>query len=286
MQTQARMETLTLQEVLTNSELIADLRTDDGYKITEVTTRFGDVGTRSRSNWVRDLLQTFSSEILNRISQRLTLTTAWSAYIAAVILYGDVLAPEAWDVTQFRVPGWPHELVGGFLSILVVFRTDQAYGRFWEARQHWAACSADCKSMTRLALANLPPQLSQEFVALLAVFPTALKQHLRGYVNKAELAAIYHLYIPPPGAGEAAAAGPGDAKAAAGRDGYIDMVVTSKNMPMTVTLCLSKLAAPLRDKPSARVHMWMAQRRVGGGGKEGRREGRREGGGRGGGREG
>ncbi len=246
MQTQARAETLTLQEVLTKSELIADLRTDDGYKINEVTTRFGDVGTRSRSNWVRDLLQTFSSGILNRIAQRLTITTAWSAYIAAVILYGDVLAPEAWDVTQFRVPGWPHELVGGFLSILVVFRTDQAYGRFWEARQHWAACSADCKSMSRLALANLPPQLSQEFVALLAVFPTALKQHLRGYVNKAELAAIYHLYLPPQPGGEVPAAGPGN-------DGYIDMVVTSKNMPMTVTLCLSKLAAPLRDKPSARV---------------------------------
>jgi hypothetical protein len=30
---------------------------------------------------------------------------------------------------QFAVPGWPHELVGGFLSILLVFRTDQAYDR-------------------------------------------------------------------------------------------------------------------------------------------------------------
>jgi hypothetical protein len=30
-------------------------------------------------------------------------------------------------VLQFTVPGWPHELVGGFLSILLVFRTDQVW---------------------------------------------------------------------------------------------------------------------------------------------------------------
>ena len=93
-----------LQDVLERANLITELRTDDGFVVTEVTTRFGDLGTRSRSNWVRALLQTFSSQVLARISQRLTITVAWSAYIAAVVLYGSELAPEAWEVAQFRVP--------------------------------------------------------------------------------------------------------------------------------------------------------------------------------------
>jgi len=40
----------------------------------------------------------------------LTHSYVWHDSSTAIILYGDVLAPESWDVTQFRVPGWPHEL--------------------------------------------------------------------------------------------------------------------------------------------------------------------------------
>jgi hypothetical protein len=263
MQTQmgTTMQTIALSEALEDVKLFSELRTDDGFLVTEVTTRFGDLGVPSRSNWVRDLLTTFSSSVLSRISQRLTLTTAWSAYIAAVILYGDQIAPEAWDVTQFRVPGWPHELVGGFLSILVVFRTDQAYGRFWEARRHWASCSATCKSISRLVLANLPAPLAQEFIALLAIFPTALRQHLRGEVNKRELSSIYNLYLPQgaplthrPQVGvgirpKGALFGQEEEAREVTEDktgSHLEVVLSSKNMPMTIVLYLSCLAAPLR----------------------------------------
>ena len=239
---QAQLETKSFRSWLEKAKLVTDLRTDDGYLVAEVTTRFGDVGTRSRSNWVRSLLQMFSSQILSRISSRLVLTSAWSAYISAVYLYGSQLADDVWEVTRFDVPGWPFELVGGFLSILVVFRTDQAYGRFWEARQHWASCSAACKSVARLALANLPPKLALEFIALVAIFPTALRQHLRGQVNKEEMEAIFNLYCD-------------TREAKAGADGFtsLDVIARSKNMPMTILLALSCLAAPLRNRPSARV---------------------------------
>ena len=110
----------TLQELLEDAHLLSELRTDDGYLVTEITTSFGGASSQaiSRSNWVsdtlhcsqsdlftsvqalsplntqvRDLLTTFSSQILSQISQRLTITTAWSAYIAAVNLYGDEIAP-------------------------------------------------------------------------------------------------------------------------------------------------------------------------------------------------
>jgi hypothetical protein len=44
---------------------------------------------------------------------------------------GDYISPETLGpYTDFEVPNWPHELVGGFLAILIVFRTNQAYERY------------------------------------------------------------------------------------------------------------------------------------------------------------
>src|SRR6056300_1705292 len=91
-----------------------------------------------RGSWVDDIISTGRSRVLSRISERLGFTAIWSAYIATVF----TISPQEWGVTEaFRVPGWPHELVGGFLAILLVFRTDQAYQRFWEGRSKWSSAS-------------------------------------------------------------------------------------------------------------------------------------------------
>jgi len=42
----------------------------------------------------------------------------------------------------------------------------------------------------RLVLSNLPPQIALEFVTLLAMFPTALKQHLRGTIDRCVCATV------------------------------------------------------------------------------------------------
>ena len=58
------------------------------------------------------------------------LTIAWAIYVTVLFWWAETLAPEELGILmQFTIPGWPHELVGGFLSILLVFRTDQAYDR-------------------------------------------------------------------------------------------------------------------------------------------------------------
>ena len=100
-----------------------------------------------------------------------------------------------------------------------------------------------------MALANLPPPLAYEFIALLAMFPTALKQHLRGYVDRNQLIAIYKLYQPTTVLSAHAATQGGQSHDSP----YLEAVLDSKNMPMTITLFLSCLAAPLRDRAAARV---------------------------------
>ncbi|EKX39214.1 hypothetical protein GUITHDRAFT_76565 [Guillardia theta CCMP2712] len=217
-----------LSKAIDPSKLLNGLYTDDDVLISDLTSR-------SRANWAKDLLSVASSRVLARISQRMTITTAWAAYVTALITWGDYLAPPSWgSFTQFTVPGWPHELVGAFLSILLVFRTDQAYDRFWEGRKQWSSLNSQCRSISRLVLSNLPIGMAQEFLSLVALFPVALKQHLRGDRNERELAAVFHLFQPK------------NVKT-------LEIVLESKNMPMTVVWCMSQLSAPLRKNRASRI---------------------------------
>jgi ion channel-forming bestrophin family protein len=114
--------------------LIEELTTDDGLLLS------GTQLLEARSNWVRDLLTTGRSVLLQRISGRLGFVGTWATILALVFLY----SPQEWHVQdRLALPAWPHELVGGFLSILLVFRTDQAYQRFWEGRKRWAEVAGD-----------------------------------------------------------------------------------------------------------------------------------------------
>ena len=114
-----------------------------------------------------------------------------SLLVASTVAAISNWSPEgSWWLEFFEVPGWPHELVGGFLAILLVFRTDQAYGRFWEGRTLWAQMASELRSLTRVTVSNrdlLSPQAFDEVLAHLAAYPVALKQHLRGENNPEEL---------------------------------------------------------------------------------------------------
>ena len=112
-------QTLKLASQFDPLRSVSELTTDDGIPVSQLTDR-------SRPDWVRELVTTFNSRVLDRIINRMGFTVAWASYVTALITWGDNLAPTEWGgFTQFTVPGWPHELVGGFLSILLVFRTDQ-----------------------------------------------------------------------------------------------------------------------------------------------------------------
>jgi hypothetical protein len=101
-------------------------QTDDGLTLS------GNLLLEARSDWVRDLLSTGNSLLLRRIADRLGFVGLWAILVSMFF----TLSPADWQVEQMiRVPSWPHELIGGFLSILLVFRTDQAYQRFWEGEE-------------------------------------------------------------------------------------------------------------------------------------------------------
>jgi len=194
--------------------LVEELKTDDGLTLS------GDLLLEARSNWVRDLLSTGNSLLLRRIADRLGFVGLWAICVSLFFS----LAPADWQVNEMiQVPSWPHEIIGGFLSILLVFRTDQAYQRFWEGRAMWADVAGHVRSMTMVTVTVLEGDVRDVVMAHLCVFPVMLKQHLRGERSGKEIMSIFE------------ALGVRQSWRARG----IQQVLGANNMPLTLLTSLS-----------------------------------------------
>jgi hypothetical protein len=78
-------------------------------------------------------------------------------------------------------------LLGIILGLLLVFRTNTAYDRWWEGRRLWGQLVNVSRALARQLDALLGREGSraehrERYVALLTRFPTALAIHLRGPV--------------------------------------------------------------------------------------------------------
>ena len=74
-----------------------------------------------------------------------------------------------------------HQLAGLALGLLLVFRTNASYDRFWEGRKLWGGMVNECRNLARAArtLFGASP-IYPELVAWTAAFPQASMHTLRG----------------------------------------------------------------------------------------------------------
>lgn len=83
--------------------------------------------------------------------------------------------------------------LGIVLSILLVFRTNTAYDRWWEGRKHWGALVNHCRNLAIQLNVTIPAgdtQTRQELGLLIANFCHAFTWHLRDGVKLDELIAL------------------------------------------------------------------------------------------------
>jgi len=83
-----------------------------------------------------------------------------------------------------------HSILGFVLSLLVVFRTNTAYDRWWEGRKLWGALVNNTRNLAVKMNSLLPAECKSQrefFKIMIGNFPTALKEHLRGKINLDEL---------------------------------------------------------------------------------------------------
>lgn len=85
--------------------------------------------------WFKSVLYIHRSDTLRKLYPYLLLTAAFSGGIAYYELEYLNLSQKSW-VGNITVV---HSLLGFALSLLLVFRTNTAYDRWWEARKQWGA---------------------------------------------------------------------------------------------------------------------------------------------------
>jgi putative membrane protein len=126
--------------------------------------------------------------------------------VALYCLAADFIS-RAYDVRLFAWGSAASVLNTVILSLLLGFRNQTAYSRWWEARGHWGQLTNDSRNLAAKLAAHLPGDVfDRERVSeLLAGFAEALKRHLRdekprlrdikGFENETDDPAHVPLYL-------------------------------------------------------------------------------------------
>jgi putative membrane protein len=88
-----------------------------------------------------------------------------------------------------------HALLGFAISMLLVFRTNTAYDRWWEARRQWGQLVNVSRNVAIKVDAIFPTddtQVRVEFARLIGAFAMALNAHLRSEKTRLALDALLH----------------------------------------------------------------------------------------------
>lgn len=127
----------------------------------------------STKDWLHNLMTIRSSALLKRIKGVLIVNTVWS-----ILIYGIN------KFIGFNSPGSKaHGLLGGALGLLLVFRTNTAYNRYWEGRKIWERIVSGLRDLSRFVVIYsdvMPSTQLQRILHLLIAFPICLQEYVQG----------------------------------------------------------------------------------------------------------
>jgi putative membrane protein len=120
--------------------------------------------------WLHHLFDIKGSMIRELIG-RLLLCVAWAAVVVGGHLY----------VRPLDIPSTVHGLVGVALGLLLVFRTNASYDRFWEGRKQWGTIVNESRNLARASSVHLSrePELLARVVRWTVAWVYAAMHHLR-----------------------------------------------------------------------------------------------------------
>lgn len=134
--------------------------------------------------WFRHIIQFHKSDTLRQLFPEILLVALYTWGINFLIYK---YFPD-FNTKLFKNAFSIHTLVGFVMGLLLVFRTNSAYDRWWEGRKQWGALVNN----TRYAVVKINSLLpdgdeKKEMIALIKSFPYALKNHLRDETHLEEL---------------------------------------------------------------------------------------------------
>jgi len=124
------------------------------------------------SSHLFDIKGSLVREIVARVSS----CTTW----AIVVVLLDIVVRRQWPGATVAIPEAGHSLIGVALGLLLVFRTNTSYDRFWEGRKLWGSITNECRNLVRAGCVFLraDPALVRRLGLWTAAFPYALMYRL------------------------------------------------------------------------------------------------------------
>jgi putative membrane protein len=126
-------------------------------------------------NWLA-LLVTLQGSVARSIAPRIAAFTVLNAFVVGLHQTGLIHLKD--------IPSTPWAVVGVALGLLLVFRTNTAYDRFWEGRKLWGEITNQSRYLGMGILAYLARHpdsavVQQRLINLLTAFPVLTKHRLR-----------------------------------------------------------------------------------------------------------
>ncbi len=128
--------------------------------------------------WKKIIFTFHRSDTLIRLIPLLIIVGLYSAGIAWLEMYFFKLTGNQWIKNHSVI----HSLLGFVLSLLLVFRTNTAYDRWWEGRKQWGALVNSCRNMAIKIKAFVPAEDRQNrsfFSKTIPLYAHSLKTFLQ-----------------------------------------------------------------------------------------------------------
>ena len=111
--------------------------------------------------------------LVKEIAFRVAVCVLWSAGVVGFYNQGH---------PGLAIPSTLHALVGLALGLLLVFRTNSSYDRFWEGRKLWGGIVNQSRNLIRSASVHLSahPRLLHDLTRWTALYPWVCANSLRG----------------------------------------------------------------------------------------------------------
>ncbi len=144
--------------------------------------------TYDNKSWVKFVLLS-KGAVIGKIYPYIILLAAFTASIYIMQFEYKWLGYQK-PLIHIKIPLAFHSLLGIVLGLLLVFRTNTAYDRWWEGRKIWGAILNTSRDIARKVHSFIPNQCKkekEELVKLCVAFAYTLKEHLRDGVKWEEL---------------------------------------------------------------------------------------------------
>jgi putative membrane protein len=135
--------------------------------------------------WFRYIFYFQKADTVRKLAPMILTMATYSSIVAYIIII-QLKITENNDLKNISLM---HSLLGFVISMLLVFRTNTAYDRWWEGRKQWGSLMNGSRNLALKLAALVGPEYTAErefFMKMIPNYAFALKNHLRNNYRSGE----------------------------------------------------------------------------------------------------